>query len=507
MFKPLGLFANSPCPDENCGRSRCFFSHAAASTSSLKPKPSSGPAIKRSLETVPAPAVQPTKRPKVEDRSREIPKAAPTKSSVPLSKVQVPPPTRGNLEKPPTIPIIDKKSPQPIADRQKALATLFTQYHKLYSQVIHLDPTLSQTSTLQQESEISSTASNIRAYKTAIHHAAVSVSRRPPPTSIPHPSIGTLKESRLATELAAKEAAGRLTRDRISGYILSLLDFPLWGYPDPNDTSLTKDDVASDPDGEGTSQVCARCKIPFIVSSRDIADRVAHGECRFHHGKPQPERVEGKRKWIYSCCGKERGESGCEDGVHVFSEGGDDRLLAKRYGYKDTREIGNDGGVDVVGMDCEMIYTTAGITMGRVTIVDDNGATLLDELVRQSVPVLDVNTRFSGITLPQLDDAVMDLDAVRSAACAFIGPHTIMVGHGLENDLRALRLLHTNVIDTAVLIPHDKGPPFRRALRDIVKEKLGYFIQDRTGDLGHSSAIDAIATLDVLKWKVREDAE
>jgi hypothetical protein len=39
-----------------------------------------------------------------------------------------------------------------------------------------------------------------------------------------------------------------------------------------------------------------------------------------------------------------------------------------------------------------------------------------------------------------------------------------------------------------------------------VKEKLGYFIQDRTTDLGHSSAEDARATLEVLKWKVRDDA-
>jgi len=40
-----------------------------------------------------------------------------------------------------------------------------------------------------------------------------------------------------------------------------------------------------------------------------------------------------------------------------------------------------------------------------------------------------------------------------------------------------------------------------------VKEKLGYFIQDRTADLGHSSAEDAKATLECLKWKIRYDAE
>lgn len=37
----------------------------------------------------------------------------------------------------------------------------------------------------------------------------------------------------------------------------------------------------------------------------------------------------------------------------------------------------------------------------------------------------------------------------------------------LENDLRALRLLHDQVIDTAIVFPHDKGAPYRRALRDM----------------------------------------
>lgn len=37
----------------------------------------------------------------------------------------------------------------------------------------------------------------------------------------------------------------------------------------------------------------------------------------------------------------------------------------------------------------------------------------------------------------------------------------------LENDLRALRLLHDQVIDTVIVFPHDKGAPYRRALRDM----------------------------------------
>lgn len=32
--------------------------------------------------------------------------------------------------------------------------------------------------------------------------------------------------------------------------------------------------------------------------------------------------------------------------------------------------------------------TTAGLSLGRVTVVDENGHSLLDELVRQKVPIL-----------------------------------------------------------------------------------------------------------------------
>jgi RNA exonuclease 1 len=54
-------------------------------------------------------------------------------------------------------------------------------------------------------------------------------------------------------------------------------------------------------------------------------------------------------------------------------------------------------------------------------------------------------------------------------------PVTVLIGHGLENDLKALRLVHPagRVIDTAQLYPHPKGLPYRRALRFLVQEVLG----------------------------------
>jgi hypothetical protein len=42
----------------------------------------------------------------------------------------------------------------------------------------------------------------------------------------------------------------------------------------------------------------------------------------------------------------------------------------------------------------------------------------------------DVNARFSGISQDQLDKAVMNINGVRAACLMFIGPDTVLVGHG-----------------------------------------------------------------------------
>ena len=59
----------------------------------------------------------------------------------------------------------------------------------------------------------------------------------------------------------------------------------------------------------------------------------------------------------------------------------------------------------------------------------------------------------------------------------FINADTILVGHGLENDLRALNLIHATILDTAVVFPHYHGLPFRRSLRSLVSSYLKRDIQ------------------------------
>ena len=38
----------------------------------------------------------------------------------------------------------------------------------------------------------------------------------------------------------------------------------------------------------------------------------------------------------------------------------------------------------------------------------------------------------------------------------YVGPETLLVGHTLENDLKALRMVHPCCVDTALLFPNPK---------------------------------------------------
>ena len=47
----------------------------------------------------------------------------------------------------------------------------------------------------------------------------------------------------------------------------------------------------------------------------------------------------------------------------------------------------------VFALDCEMCYTTRGIELTRVTVVDEDGALTYETFVKPDNPILDYNTR------------------------------------------------------------------------------------------------------------------
>ena len=76
-----------------------------------------------------------------------------------------------------------------------------------------------------------------------------------------------------------------------------------------------------------------------------------------------------------------------------------------------------------------------------------------------------------------------------------IDSSTIVVGHSLSSDFDVLGIVHTRVIDTSALYPHQSGLPYKRSLKDLAKDYLGRDIQ--LGDQGHNPIADALAALEL----------
>lgn len=166
----------------------------------------------------------------------------------------------------------------------------------------------------------------------------------------------------------------------------------------------------------------------------------------------------------------------------------------------------------VIGMDCEMCKTEQGSEVTRVTLVDFQGNTLYDELVKPKNPIIDYLTpyhnslfmayyRWSGITEERLINTTTTLETIQSALVQIIDADTILVGHSLECDLQALKLAHPHVIDTSVIYQHSRGPPYKPSLKWLAQKWLKRKIQDNVG--GHDSVEDARACIDLVKLKCR----
>jgi len=96
---------------------------------------------------------------------------------------------------------------------------------------------------------------------------------------------------------------------------------------------------------------------------------------------------EGERLRSYSCCSKPAEEDGCTRGPHILYESRAEEFNS-RHAFSFTRPSGvadegpTDTALDVVALDCEMIYTTGGMRIARVSVVDGSGKEVFDELVR-----------------------------------------------------------------------------------------------------------------------------
>jgi RNA exonuclease 4 len=97
----------------------------------------------------------------------------------------------------------------------------------------------------------------------------------------------------------------------------------------------------------------------------------------------------------------------------------------------------------VLALDCEMVgvgYDGKRSALAQVVIVDWSGNVLLNRYVRPAEAVTDFRTFVSGITPAHLKSAEPLKDVQRDVAALLHG--RVLVGHGLENDMKALLLSH-----------------------------------------------------------------
>ena len=179
-------------------------------------------------------------------------------------------------------------------------------------------------------------------------------------------------------------------------------------------------------------------------------------------------------------------------------------------------------GRQVLSLDCEMCTVQGGASaLTRISLVDWDGNTVMDEFVKPDLPVIDYLTpfvlhhvapcfpanhllpiRYSGITPALLALATTTLRDIQDRLLkSILTPHTILVGHSLDSDLTALQITHPFIIDTSILFPHPRGPPIKSSLKYLANKYLNREIQRGHGSTGHNSIEDALACLDLLKLK------
>ncbi|KAI5966784.1 REX3 [Candida pseudojiufengensis] len=246
---------------------------------------------------------------------------------------------------------------------------------------------------------------------------------------------------------------------------------------------------------ESLTRICSRCGTEFKLSQQ-----LEKTKCFFHHGKIR-RKIETKSRYFDCCMAPPDSQTPCDSSEHHVFQITSPEEKQSILPYKYTSDLfKSKGKYEVLGIDCEMGFTTKGFELMRITAVDYfTLKTVLDIYVLPFGEVVDLNTRYSGIS--KIDDKFMSYDQSMKKLGAIMGKDTILIGHGLENDMNTMRLIHNNIIDTSILYPKfETSPTFRLSLKDLAFKYLSKNIQ--VGE--HDSAEDSIAAIEIVKFHINK---
>ncbi|KAI9021243.1 hypothetical protein DFJ74DRAFT_119568 [Hyaloraphidium curvatum] len=454
------------------------------------------------LDSTIAPPKEARVEPKAPSHSRVtvVERTKPKPAPAPAPKKPAKAPT--DAEKPPFV-ALHVHNKVPIHTRQKAVDKFFEEFRRIYGPKVLADvPDLAHRHALEQEERVHEKSTALT-YKQEAANMLGRLRRRPHAQSADDVGIeGEYKspEERERDRVPKVMLSGEVLRPHIldsrqrQDYGYLALDF------------LETLDVFEEAVSESREKTCERCGLKFAVKS-ELSEEDLEA-CKHHRDRPRVEKSGGEKKQVYPCCGVTVGSSttqaGCSTGPHVFIET-DSALLhsSSPFSSLPDRTEGTEK-ADVVGLDCEMVFTSLGFEVARASLVDGKGEVLLDAFVRPRGSIIDLNTRWSGITPEHIErpDA-LTFEGLRTRMAELMDAETVIVGHGLENDLRVLRLLHEPIVDTAVLFPHPKGLPMRNGLRFLSERHLGRLVQQ--GGAGHDSVEDAICALQLAAHFLKQN--
>uniref|UniRef100_A0A8C8FFE2 Exonuclease domain-containing protein n=1 Tax=Oncorhynchus tshawytscha TaxID=74940 RepID=A0A8C8FFE2_ONCTS len=302
----------------------------------------------------------------------------------------------------------------------------------------------------------------------------------------------------------AEKLSGATLYRKLRDYLMTEERLQEHGYPRPHPESSGRAVVHNFPEKNNVdpfAKVCCRCGAEYKINAN--GNCVRKEECNHHWGRLRRHKVSGGWETNYNCCSGTVGSPGCSLSKQHVQDGRKESL----GGYVQTfeKQLPPDGNCGVYALDCEMCYTKQGLELTRVTVINSELKVIYDTFVKPESKVVDYNTRFSGVTEEDLENASITLRDVQAVMLNMFNAESILIGHSLESDLFALKVIHSTVVDTAIVFPHRLGLPYKRALRNLMADHLKRIIQDSVE--GHDSSEDACACMELMMWKIREDAK
>ncbi|KAL4940313.1 exonuclease-domain-containing protein [Aspergillus oleicola] len=174
-----------------------------------------------------------------------------------------------------------------------------------------------------------------------------------------------------------------------------------------------------------------------------------------------------------------------------------------------------------LALDCEMVLVVGErIELAFLSVVDFfTGEVLINNYVKPTERVINWSTRYSGITRAAMNAARAAGRALdgwaeaQQALWRYADADTVLIGHSLHNDLKALRIIHPKIVDSAILTaePVFNPEPEERlkrvwALKTVAETFLSRAIQTG-GKKGHNCLEDTYATRDVVIWCLLNPAQ